>query len=72
MPQTSFELDEKTTKALEKLKKVYGVNSNAAALRRALAMAVIAAEEADEDNRVHFIKPKPDGTYKETVVPQSI
>lgn len=70
MAQTSFELDKRTTKALEKLKKVYGVTSNAAALRRALAIAVIASDEADEEDRIHMIREKPDGTYKETVVPQ--
>ena len=72
LAQTSFELDERTTKALEKLKKVYGVTSNAAALRRALAIAVIASDEADEEGRIHLIREKPDGTYKETVVPQII
>ena len=37
MAQTSFEIDENTAAALDHLKKVYGVPSNAAVLKRALA-----------------------------------
>ncbi|MDP3409237.1 hypothetical protein [Bosea sp. (in: a-proteobacteria)] len=71
MAQTSFEIDEKTAKALEELKRVYGVSTNAAVLKRALAIAMIASEEADEDNRIHLLRKKDDGTYAEVVVPQS-
>jgi hypothetical protein len=55
MPQTSFEIDEKTAEALENLKKVYGVSSKAAVLKRALALAVLAAQYADKDHNLRIL-----------------
>jgi hypothetical protein len=55
MAQTSFEIDEKTAEALENLKKVYGVSSKAAVLKRALALAVLAAKYADGDSNLRII-----------------
>jgi hypothetical protein len=69
MAQTSFEIDEKTAAALDSLKEVYGVNSNAAVLKRALAIALIASKHADEDHNIHFVK-KEGGEKKEVVLPQ--
>src|SRR5712691_5461734 len=54
MPQTSFEIDEKTSVALEHLKKVYGVPSNAAVVKRALAIALAASKFADQDYNIHI------------------
>ncbi len=69
-PQTSFEIDEKTAEALERLKVVYGVTSNAAVLKRALAIALVASKQADEDNNIHFIAKSDDGVQREVVLPQ--
>jgi len=55
MPQTSFEIDEKTAHALENLRKVYGVSSNAAVLKRALALALLTSKYADEDYNIHLL-----------------
>ena len=55
MPQTSFEIDEKTAHALESLRKVYGVSSNAAVLKRALALALLTSKYADEDHNIHLL-----------------
>ena len=70
MPQTSFQIDDKTSEMLEGLKKVYGVHSNAGVLRRALAIALIAAKHADADNNIHLLSKKP-GDEKEVIVPQN-
>lgn len=55
MAQTSFEIDQKTADALEKLKGVYGVASNAAVLKRALAIALIASKYADQDQNIMLV-----------------
>jgi hypothetical protein len=55
MAQTSFEVDGKTLGALESLKKTYLVSSNAAVLKRALAIALILSRYADEDGNIHFL-----------------
>ena len=70
MAQTSFEIDDKTSAALEALKEVYGVTSNAAVLKRALAIALVASKQADEDHNIHFIKSGSDGVDREIVLPQ--
>jgi hypothetical protein len=69
MAQTSFEIDEKTTAALEHLKKVYGVPSNAAVLKRALALALAASKYADADHNIH-IRSEVNGREQEIVLPQ--
>lgn len=69
-PQTSFEIDDKTAEALDRLKGVYGVTSNAAVLKRALAIALVASKQADEDNNIHLLATASDGTQKEIVLPQ--
>jgi hypothetical protein len=54
--QTSFQLDPGTAQAIDDLKKVFGVTNNTAVIRRAIALARIAAKAADEsDNTVTLI-----------------
>lgn len=69
MAQTSFEIDDKTAEALDTLKHVYGVQSNAAVLKRALAIALILSKQADEDYNVHILR-REDDNEKEVVLPQ--
>lgn len=69
MAQTSFEIDERTAEALESLKKVYGVTSNAAVLKRALAIALILSKHADDDSNIHALS-KLGGAERELLVPQ--
>ena len=52
MSQTSFIVDEATDKVLEELKKVFGVSTKAQVFRMSLALARVAARNADEDNTV--------------------
>ena len=52
MAVTSFDMDERTQKSIDDLKVVFGVKTNAAVLRKALALATIAARNADKDNTV--------------------
>jgi len=70
MAQTSFDIDEKTASALEALKEVYGVSSNAAVLKRALAIALVASRQADDDFNIHFLKETKGGEKQEVLLPQ--
>jgi hypothetical protein len=49
MAVTSFEVDERTAALLTQLQKKFGVKTNAAVIRKALALANVAAEHADSD-----------------------
>ncbi len=55
MPQTTFVIDDATAEALEELKEEFGVKTNAAVIRRALALARIAARNADEDDTLTIV-----------------
>lgn len=55
MRQTSFVVDEKTAQMLEELKTTFGVATNAAVIRRALALAKVAAENADSDHTITIV-----------------
>jgi len=68
MSQTSFDIDAKTAEALDNLKKTFGVSSNAAVVRRALALALLASKYADEEHNIHLLKGE-DNTEQEVVVP---
>jgi hypothetical protein len=48
MPQTSFQLDPGTAAAIDELKTVFGVNSSTAVIRKAVALARIAARNGDQ------------------------
>lgn len=58
--QTSIELDVATQKALDELKMVLGVNTNAAVIRRSIALTRFMASQAGEDHMVSI-----QGTGKE-------
>ena len=69
MAQTSFEIDDKTASTLEKLKVEYGVASNAAVMKRALAIALVASKHADGDHNIRLVSTK-DGPKTEILLPQ--
>jgi hypothetical protein len=52
MPVTTFEMDERTLAALRELQVVFGVKTNAAVLRKAIALAKITASKASPDHTV--------------------
>ncbi|GJD47515.1 hypothetical protein OPKNFCMD_0223 [Methylobacterium crusticola] len=70
MAQTSFDIDEKTASALNSLKETYGVSSNAAVLRRALAIALAASQYADDDHNIHLLNATDEGIKREVILPQ--
>ena len=53
--QITFTVDEKTLDLIELLKVKFCVGTNAAALRRALAIARLAAENQRDDHTITFI-----------------
>lgn len=58
MAQTTFEVDETTLAAIAELKEKLGVKTNAAVLRKALALAREAAQNADSNNTVTIMTPQ--------------
>lgn len=52
MPVTSFEVDERTAAALTELQKTFGVKTNAAVIRKALALARVASQHAGADSTI--------------------
>jgi hypothetical protein len=48
----SFDVDEHTAELLAQLQPTFGVQSNAAVIRKALALASIAREHADDDGTI--------------------
>ena len=54
--QTSFQLDTGTAEAIEELKTVFGASSNTVVIRKAIALARIAARNSDAgDNTVTLL-----------------
>jgi hypothetical protein len=54
--QTSFQLDPGTAEAIDELKGVFGVSSNTAVIRKAIALARVAARNSDTgDNTVTLL-----------------
>ncbi|HEY1751837.1 MAG TPA: hypothetical protein VGG29_11265 [Caulobacteraceae bacterium] len=49
--QTSFQLDPGTAAAIDELKEVFGVSNNTAVIRKAIALARIAARTADTSTK---------------------
>jgi hypothetical protein len=45
--QTSFQVDPGTAEAIEELKQVFGVSSNTAVIRKAVALSRVAARNSD-------------------------
>ena len=52
MPVTSFAFDDRTMQAIAELKKIFGVSTNAAALRRAITLSQVVVDQRDEKNNV--------------------
>ena len=52
MAMTSFIVDDYTSKTITDLKKSFGVKTNAGVIRKAIMLASIAAEHADENHNV--------------------
>ena len=52
MAVTSFEVDERTAALIMQLRKTFGVNTNAAVIRKALALANVASQHADSDHTI--------------------
>ena len=52
MPVTTFEMDERTLAAIRELQEVFGVRTNAAVIRKAIALAKVAATKATPEHTV--------------------
>ena len=52
MAVTSFEVDERTAALLAQLQRTFGVKTNAAVIRKALALANVASQHAGSDNTI--------------------
>jgi len=52
MAVTSFDVDERTAALLAELQKTFGVKTNAAVLRKALALASLASKHAASDHTI--------------------
>ena len=49
--QTSFQVDPGTAEAIDELKEVFGVSSNTAVIRKAIALARVAARNSDASEK---------------------
>ena len=54
MAVTSFDVDERSATLLIELQKTFGVKTNAAVIRKALALANVASQHAAADNTITF------------------
>lgn len=59
--QTSFQVDPGTAEAIDELKGVFGVTSNTAVIRKAIALARVAARNSDAADQTVTLVDK-DGT----------
>jgi hypothetical protein len=57
MAVTSFEVDERTAALIEQLRTTFGVKTNAAVIRKALALANVASQHANSDNTITLAPP---------------
>jgi hypothetical protein len=55
--QTTFQADDGVLKVIAELKDTFGVSTNAQVIRKALALARVAAENAGPDNSVTILSP---------------
>lgn len=62
MAVTSFEVDERTANLLTQLQEKFGVRTNAAVIRKALALANVASQQADADNTITIASGSPETT----------
>ena len=59
MTQTTFDVDDKTLSAMAELKEKFGVKTNAQVIRKALALARVAAANSAPDNSITIVGPDP-------------
>jgi hypothetical protein len=52
MAVTSFEVDDRTLALIARLRETFGVKTNAAVIRKALALANVASQHADSDHTI--------------------
>jgi hypothetical protein len=52
MPVISFEVDDRTAELIARLRGAFGVKTNAAVIRKALALANVASQYADTDHTI--------------------
>lgn len=52
MAVTSFEVDDRTLTLIAHLRETFGVKTNAAVIRKALALANVASQHADSDHTI--------------------
>lgn len=57
MAQTTFDVDQPTLDAIAELKDRFGVKTNAQVIRKALALARVAAKNADSENTLTIMTP---------------
>ncbi len=55
MPQTSFQLDDGTAKAIDELKGVFGVTTSTGVIRKAVALARVATRMRNDDGSVTIV-----------------
>jgi hypothetical protein len=63
MAQTTFEVDKATLAAIAELKDAFGVKTNAQVIRKALALARVAAQNSDDQKTLTIVSPN-DGEKK--------
>ena len=61
MKTTTIQFDERSQSEIDKLKKVFSASTNAAVVRKALALAALIATEADENHQVTIRKRSKEG-----------
>ncbi|MCQ8278000.1 hypothetical protein NFI95_06015 [Acetobacteraceae bacterium KSS8] len=61
MKTTTIQFDERSQREIDKLKRVFSASTNAAVVRKALALAAVIAEEADENHQVAIRKRSREG-----------
>jgi hypothetical protein len=54
---TTFEVDERTADLIARLRDTFGVKTNAAVIRKALALANVASQYADSDHTITIEQP---------------
>jgi hypothetical protein len=52
MAVTSFEVDDRTAALIMQLRETFGMKTNAAVIRKALALANVASQHADPDHTI--------------------
>lgn len=61
MAVTSFDVDDRTAELIAQLQKTFGVKTNAAVIRKALALANVASQHAGPDHTITITSGAPGG-----------